>query len=1160
MIAREQYGSRKGHTSIDHAVNKRLSYDLMRMFRSPGALCSNDAKSCYDRILHSIVALAMKRLGMPEPPIECMLRCIQTMDHYIRTTHGDSDISYSSKHALIPFQGVLQGNGASPSIWVAVSTPLLNMMRQAQHGMQITSAISQNKSTVVAFAFVDDTDLIEGHMGESDITADDVMNEMQQAISRWEGGLKATGGALVPEKSFVYPIDFKFNTAGKVSYKSVTEIDAHFEVPNAEGQMIELRQFEPSRASETLGVFLAPDGNNLAAKEALLGKAKLWSELVKKGHLTATDVMRAMDTTIIQSLQYPLPALTLTENECKIIMAPILDVTLPYSQVCRKYPRTVVYGPKSLMGLGKTELYIRQGVTQIGLIQQYLHTDTITGELLRANIEATKIHLGIGRNFLTLNYNRLHKLIPPSLMKHVWYFSFKYNISIHEEVTTDIILRRGNDRFLMEEIALRNEQFTNNELAHINRCRLYLQVATLADITNGNGTVIREGVLKGNMKLLHQPYYKWPRQTRPGVNSWRLWRKAIKICFMREVRLHLYPRMQLGNWTDGEQNGWNWFFMRRTQKLFQRRPDGWRVYRRQGRGSIGTQSPFVYMNDAFSRPALSIRCTVFNDSDGRLRMSGTGREGDIVHHANETQQTILDQNTIRGDINNIIQAIHEGNARLVSDGSYVEDRGIGSAGWIVEGNIVGNQIRGQQETPGSEISQCSHRSEMWGMLGLVMTINEFCKAHNITEGTVTAKCDGEGTIKILQWMHGIIKNSRKHFDIILALQQAIESSPVRWQFIHLKGHQDKYVSFSQLDRWAQLNVMADTMAKQEITRILNNGERQGDSLPIPYNSCRIYWNNQGETPIPLSSHLSDSLTELIQTGKIKIYWEKKKQLGPEASRNTDWIALQKSAKHYPRWKWLSKYVTGICGVGVMLQIWKHQTHSSCPRCGMAKETAEHILTCKSPPATAIWNATIAQLEKWMNDNDSEPHMTEIICSSLRAWREGVRLPYPTTEIPLIVMEAMVEQDNIGWYNFSNGFISRKWRMIQKAHLKDIGSMKSAILWISRFQKRIWEIPWILWQHRNDFLHNDGKTVHFQEIAAINRSIRSEYRLTGNGLPDSYQHLFQDDVDELIEKTISTKQAWLMSVWVARDHHMQTPMGPRDGIAEAFYLRWKKQFE
>ena len=92
-----------------------------------------------------LVALSMKRLGIPEPPIECMLKCIQNMDHYIRTNHGDSDISYSSKNALIPFQGVLQGNGASPSIWVAVSTPLLNMMRQAGHGMNLTSAISHRR-------------------------------------------------------------------------------------------------------------------------------------------------------------------------------------------------------------------------------------------------------------------------------------------------------------------------------------------------------------------------------------------------------------------------------------------------------------------------------------------------------------------------------------------------------------------------------------------------------------------------------------------------------------------------------------------------------------------------------------------------------------------------------------------------------------------------------------------------------------------------------------------------------------------------------------------------------------------------------------------------------------------------------------------------------
>ena len=122
--------------------------------------------------------------------------------------------------------------------------------------------------------------------------------------------------------------------------------------------MIELHQFKAHEASKTLGGFLVSSGYNTAAKAALMEKSKLWSKLIHKGHLTASDVMAAMDTTIVQALQYPLPALTLTEKECTSIMAPILEVVLPNSQVCCTFPRAVVYRPKSMMGLGETDLYV----------------------------------------------------------------------------------------------------------------------------------------------------------------------------------------------------------------------------------------------------------------------------------------------------------------------------------------------------------------------------------------------------------------------------------------------------------------------------------------------------------------------------------------------------------------------------------------------------------------------------------------------------------------------------------------------------------------------------------------------------------------------------------------------------------------------------------
>jgi hypothetical protein len=59
-LAREQYGSRKHHRSIIAALNKRLTMDMLRLRRLAGAICSNDAKSCYDRIVHSIDSLAMR--------------------------------------------------------------------------------------------------------------------------------------------------------------------------------------------------------------------------------------------------------------------------------------------------------------------------------------------------------------------------------------------------------------------------------------------------------------------------------------------------------------------------------------------------------------------------------------------------------------------------------------------------------------------------------------------------------------------------------------------------------------------------------------------------------------------------------------------------------------------------------------------------------------------------------------------------------------------------------------------------------------------------------------------------------------------------------------------------------------------------------------------
>ena len=205
-LAREQYGSRKHHQSSTAATNKVLTMDLLRLRRQAGALCSNDAKSCYDRIVHNVAALAMRRQGAPKNAVNSLLLTLQKAKHKIRTAFGVST-KYYCTNWYIKLHGLGQGNGVAPTGWGVISTPLINMMRTAGFGLNILTCLSVALITFVCYAFVDDTDIV--HTGPSvDTTGAEILVDMQKFVEHWEGGLRATGGALRVDKSAWYLIDF----------------------------------------------------------------------------------------------------------------------------------------------------------------------------------------------------------------------------------------------------------------------------------------------------------------------------------------------------------------------------------------------------------------------------------------------------------------------------------------------------------------------------------------------------------------------------------------------------------------------------------------------------------------------------------------------------------------------------------------------------------------------------------------------------------------------------------------------------------------------------------------------------------------------------------------------------------------------------------------
>jgi hypothetical protein len=76
---------------------------------------------------------------------------------------------------------------------------------------------------------------------------------------------------------------------------------------------------------------------------------------------------------------------------------------------------------------------------------------------------------------------------------------------------------------------LRSEAFTIAQIKILNYCRLYLQVVTVSDICQANGTHVDAGCISGYPILLSsQTNWITIKQARPADKHWALWQLAIR--------------------------------------------------------------------------------------------------------------------------------------------------------------------------------------------------------------------------------------------------------------------------------------------------------------------------------------------------------------------------------------------------------------------------------------------------------------------------------------------------------------------------------------------------------------------------------------------------------------------------------------------------------
>jgi hypothetical protein len=206
--------SEAGKTDEDGALAKELFYNIVRQCRLTAAISSIDAANCYDSIAHAIASLIFQACGVPLEGIESMLEAIQEMKYFLRTGFGDST-NFKTSTVEVKFQGLCQGNGASPAGWAVISIAIVGAHKRKGYSATLCCSMTNKVTKLAAVLFVDDCDLLHVAMDCDDGVAE-TFNKMQSSLLNWGNLIIGLGGSSKPIKCFYSTVSSPLRGIGKV--------------------------------------------------------------------------------------------------------------------------------------------------------------------------------------------------------------------------------------------------------------------------------------------------------------------------------------------------------------------------------------------------------------------------------------------------------------------------------------------------------------------------------------------------------------------------------------------------------------------------------------------------------------------------------------------------------------------------------------------------------------------------------------------------------------------------------------------------------------------------------------------------------------------------------------------------------------------------------
>ncbi len=208
------------------------------------------------------------------------------------------------------------------------------------------------------------------------------------------------------------------------------------------------------------------------------------------------------------------------------------------------------------------------------------------------------------------------------------------------------------------------------------------------------------------------------------------------------------------------------------------------------------------------------------------------------------------------------------------------------------------------------------------------------------------------------------------------------------------------------------------------------------------------------------------------------------------------------------------------------------------------EDKAHITRCPQAEAAAVWSAAVNALIQWMKEEQTDPNLTQALAEGLEMWRSGTTTHNDTP--------ASQKQAWIGWGAALDGWLTIEWRAQQEQYWLQWRRKKSSKRWVTELIKKLWNISWDMWAHRNGVLH-DAQQRHVDIIdSGINDRVTALYRWGVHAVPRDAIRFFHTPLEDLLEHASEYKAKWIRSVEAAIERKRHHNFG--QFVAEQRFMR------